>query len=182
VKAPNVQVTSSALELNKAGFGAFVLREVSGTLAFIEQGKKAAAEILPKVEEAAKSNSTVDLSQISGYKFDFRFKNRTRDLKKKVAYDIRLKPLQNFGLFLVEQYIPVNSDYTCLGGVADISKSIDGKPVKVMVPDQGSGIMAVYAGAAQNVKKGMSKRTILNMAIGVLFVIAALWVLSTLFY
>jgi len=168
VKAPNLQATSSVLILNKTG---------SGATNVIEQGKEAAAEILPKIEEASNSNSTVDLSKIPSFKVKPYFQNRIKDLKK----GLNALEIPN-GLFLVEQYIPANSDYTCLGGVADISKSIEGKPVKVMVPDQGSGIMAVYAGAAQNVKKGMSKRTILNMAIGVLFVIAALWVLSTLFY
>jgi hypothetical protein len=181
VKAPNVQVTSSALELNKAGIGASVLRELSGSLAYIKQGKEAAAEIMPHIEEAANSNNTVDLSQISGFKFNLRFKNRIRDLKGNITNDIHLNLLQNFGLFLVEQYIPVNSDYTCLSGAADINKSIEGKPVKVMVPDQGKGTMAVYAGAAQNVKKGMSKRTLLNMAIGILFIIGALGLLSFYF-
>jgi len=181
VKAPNVQVTSSALELNKAGIGASVLRELSGSLAYIKQGKEAAAEIMPHIEEAANSNSTVDLSQISGFKFDLHFKDRIRDLKGNITNDIHLNLLQNFGLFLVEQYIPVNSDYTCLSGAADINKSIEGKPVKVMVPDQGRGTMAVYAGAAQNVKKGMSKRTLLNMAIGILFIIGALGLLSFYF-
>jgi len=181
VKAPNVQAISGAIELNKAGIGATVLRELSGSLAYIKQGKEAAAEIMPHIEEAANKNSTVDLSQIPDFKFDFHFKNRIRDLKRDITNDIHLKPLQNFGLFLVEQYIPVNSDYTCLGGAADINKSIDGKPVKVMVPDQGKGTMAVYAGAAQNVKKSMSKRTLLNMAIGILFIIGALGLLSLYF-
>jgi len=181
VKAPNVQVTSTALELNKAGVGATILRELSGTLAYIKQGREAAAKIIPHIEEAANNNSTVDLSQISGYKFDLRFKNKIRDLKDKVTNDISLKLLQNFGLFLVEQYIPVNSDYTCVGGAADTSKSIDGKPVKVMVPDQERGTMAVYAGVAQNIKKNISKRTLLNMTVGVLFIIVALGILSALF-
>jgi len=83
-----------------------------------------------------------------------------------------------FRLFLVEQYIPVNSDYTCLGGAADTDKSIDDKPVKVLVPDQERGTMAVYAGATQNARKRISKQTLLNMAVGVLFVIAALGLLS----
>jgi len=177
VKAPNVQVTSTAIELNKAGIGATVLRELSGTLAYIKHGREATAKIMPYIAEAAKIHSTVDLSQIPGYKFDFRFKNRIRDLKEKVTDDISLKPLQNFGLFLVEQYIPVDLDYTCLGGAADTSKSIDGKPVKVMVPDQGRGTMAVYAGAAENIKKSISKRALLNMVIGILFIIAALGLL-----
>jgi len=181
VKAPNVQAISGAIELNKAGIGATVLRELSGSLAYIKQGKEAAAEIMPHIEEAANNNSTVDLSQIPGYKFNFHFKDRIRDLKGNITNDIHLNMLQNFGLFLVEQYIPANSDYTCLGGAADINKSIDGKPVKVMVPDQGRGTMAVYAGAAQNVKKSMSKRTLLNMVIGILFVIAALGLLSLYF-
>jgi len=180
VKAPNVQVTSTALELNKAGVGAAILRELSGTLAYIKQGREATAKIIPHIEEAANNNSTVDLSQISDYKFDLRFKNKIRDLKDKVTNDISLKLLQNFGLFLVEQYIPVNSDYTCVGGAADTSKNIEGKPVKVMVPDQERGAMAVYAGAAQNIKN-ISKRTLLNMAVGVLFIIVALGILSALF-
>jgi len=181
VKAPNVQAISGAIELNKAGVGAAVLRELSGSLAYIQQGKEAAAEIMPHIEEAANNNSTVDLSQIPGYKFNFYFKDRIRDLKGNITNDIHLNMLQNFGLFLVEQYIPANSDYTCLGGAADINKSIDGKPVKVMVPDQGRGTMAVYSGTAQNVKKGISKRAWLNMAIGILFIIAALGLLSLYF-
>jgi len=181
VKAPNVQAISGAIELNKAGIGAAVLRELSGSLAYVKQGKEAAAEIMPHIEEAANKNSTLDLSQIPGYKFNFYFKDRIRDLKGNITNDIHLNMLQNFGLFLVEQYIPANSDYTCLGGAADINKSIDGKPVKVMVPDQGSGTMAVYAGAAQNLKKGISKRAWLNMGIGILFIIFALVPLSLYF-
>jgi hypothetical protein len=181
VKAPNVQAISGAIELNKAGVGAAVLRELSGSLAYIQQGKEAAAKIMPHIEEAANNNSTVDLSQIPGYKFNFYFKDRIRDLKGNITNDIHLNMLQNFGLFLVEQYIPANSDYTCLGGAADINKSIDGKPVKVMVPDQGRGTMAVYAGVAQNIKKNISKRTLLNMTVGVLFIIVALGILSALF-
>jgi len=181
VKAPNVQAISGAIELNKAGVGAAVLRELSGSLAYIQQGKEAAAEIMPHIEEAANNNSTVDLSQIPGFKFNFHFKDRIRDLKGNITNDIHLNMLQNFGLFLVEQYIPANSDYTCLGGAADINKSIDGKPVKVMVPDQGRGTMAVYSGTAQNVKKGISKRAWLNMAIGILFIIAALGSISLYF-
>jgi hypothetical protein len=86
-----------------------------------------------------------------------------------------------FRLFLIEQYIPANSDYTCLGGVADTDKSIDGKPVKLLVPDEGSGIMAVYAGTTQNARKRIGKQTLLNMVVGVLFVIVALGILSALF-
>jgi len=181
VKAPNVQAISGAIELNKAGVGAAVLRELSGSLAYIQQGKEAAAEIMPHIEEAANKDSTVDLSQIPGFKFNFHFKDRIRDLKGNITNDIHLNMLQNFGLFLVEQYIPANSDYTCLGGAADINKSIEGKPVKVMVPDQSRGTMAVYAGAAQNVKKSMSKRALLNIGIGILFIVFALVLLSFYF-
>jgi len=167
VKAPNLQATSSVLILNKTGGGATNV---------IEQGKEAAAEILPQIEEASNSNSTVDLSKIPNFKVKPYFQNRIKDLKK----GLNALEIPN-GIFLVEQYIPVNSDYTCLGGVADISKSIDGKPVKVMVPDQGSGIMAVYVGAAENIKKSISKRTMLNIAIGVMFIIGALVLLSFYF-
>jgi len=182
MKAPNVQVTSSAFGVNKVGFGAPVVRKLSGPFAYVEQGNEAAAEIMPHIEEAANSNSTVDLSQISDFKFNLLFKNRIRDIKEGITpNEMHMKALQSFRLFLVEQYIPANSEYTCLGGAADISKSIDGKPVKVMVPDQDRGTMAVYAGAAQNVKRGMSKRILLNMAIGILFIIVALGLLSLYF-
>ena len=167
VKAPNLQATSSVLILNKTG---------SGATNVIEQGKEAAAEILPQIEEASNSNSTVDLSKIPSFKVKPYFQNRIKDLKN------GLNSLEiPDGIFLVEQYIPVNSDYTCLGGVADTDRSVDGKPVKVMVPDQGRGTMAVYAGAAENIKKSISKRTMLNIAIGVLFIIGALVLLSFYF-
>jgi len=161
VKAPNLQVILNAFGLNVLGIN------------------EAAAEIMPHIEEAANNNSTVDLSQISSYKFNLIVKNKIRDLKENITqYDVHMRSTFKFRLFLVEQYIPVNSDYTCLGGAADTDKSIDDKPVKVLVPDQERGTMAVYAGATQNARKRISKQTLLNMAVGVLFVIAALGLLS----
>jgi len=164
VKAPNLQVILNAFGLNVLGIN------------------EAATEIMSHIEEAANNNSTVDLSQISSYKFNLIVKNKIRDLKEDITeYDVHQISTFKFRLFLIEQYIPVNSDYTCLGSVADTDKSIDGKPVKLLVPDEGSGIMAVYAGTTQNARKRIGKQTLLNMVVGVLFVIVALGILSALF-
>ncbi|MFP3215322.1 MAG: hypothetical protein RXR32_02110, partial [Candidatus Micrarchaeota archaeon] len=161
VKAPNLQVILNAFGLN------------------VLEINEAATEIMSHIEEAANNNSTVDLSQISGYKFNLIVKNKIRDLKEDITeYDVDYISTFKFRLFLIEQYIPANSDYTCLGGVADTDKSIDGKPVKLLVPDEGSGIMAVYAGTTQNARKRIGKQTLLNMVVGVLFVIVALGILS----
>ena len=44
-------------------------------------------------------------------------------------------------LYLVEQYIPINEDYTIIGGFADTGEMINMKPVKVTVPDMSTGIL-----------------------------------------
>ncbi|MGC8586756.1 MAG: hypothetical protein ACP5K9_00485 [Candidatus Micrarchaeia archaeon] len=178
IKAPNLEVISNAFEINKRGIGAALVREISGGIAYITQGKQLANELLPKITDAANSNSTVDLSQLQGFNIKPYFSNRIIDFKGKLTNYFHLNALQNFAFFLLEQYIPVNSDYTCLGAAADINKSIEGKPVKVLVPEQQRGIMAVKAGQAQNATKGIGKRTIINLAIGVIFAIAAFYVLS----
>jgi hypothetical protein len=46
-------------------------------------------------------------------------------------------------LYLVEQYIPINEDYTIIGGFADTGETINMKPVKVTVPDMSTGILEV---------------------------------------
>lgn len=179
-KAPNVEVISNAFRIEKEGLASKAGRFLpGGEVVYFKEGKDLANELLPKLTEAANKNSTIDLSQIPGFKFNQIFSNKARDIKSRLGnYEFRLSTFENFAFFLMEQYTPVNSDYTCIGAAADINKNIEGKPVKVLVPDQQSGIMAVKVGNEQKATSGMSKRTLINIAAGILFIIAAFYLLS----
>ena len=42
---------------------------------------------------------------------------------------------------MIVEIIPINEDYTIIGGFADTGKRIDMKSVKVTVPDMSKGIL-----------------------------------------
>lgn len=175
IKARNVETFFNEFIIYKEGLsGILNLTLATFTSEGFKEGKQLAAELLPQIIEATKNNKTVNLSQIPGFKFTQHFNNCVVDLKAGVP----IHSDQNFAYFLVENYIPINSDYTCLGGAADSNKSIEDKPVKILTPDQSRGIMAVKAEATQNIAKSMNKTSTLNFIFGVLFIIAALYILS----
>ena len=177
MKVPSLEVVSGSFEISKEGLVKPELKVITDQLAYAEPGKKLAEELLPKIADAANNNTTLDISQLPGFKFKPYFTNKIRYLKAGIGGNFNPN-MQNFAFYLLEQHIPVNYDYTCLGSAADIGKSIDGKPVKAFVSDPQTHTMAVNAGMMQNTTKGISKLTIIDLAFGTLWVITAFYVLS----
>ncbi|MEM3572567.1 MAG: hypothetical protein QW530_02460 [Candidatus Micrarchaeaceae archaeon] len=177
-KAPDVHAAARLIEVipKNKNFGASVAAAFGDPNPEIERGRQIAEEIMPLLSEAAKSNTSANLLQLQDFDFKPRFAGKIINLKGGIQGFVRSFSFMGSGftVFILETYIPSGSTYTCLGGAADIGKSIDNKPVKVFVPDQRSGVMAVHSGEAQKVTKGMSKQSIISLAFGALLLIGAL--------
>jgi len=75
-------------------------------------------------------------------------------------------------LYLVEQYILVNEDYTIIGGFADTREMIDMKPVKVTVLDMSTGILEVHL--LNFYRNEFIKKAIVNITLETIFLIAGI--------
>ncbi|MEM0124577.1 MAG: hypothetical protein QXF41_03495 [Candidatus Micrarchaeaceae archaeon] len=177
-KAPDVHAMARLIEVipKNKNFGASVEAGFGYVNPDIKIGRQIAEEIMPLLNEAANSNTSANLLQLQDLDFKPQFAGKIINLKRSVQEFVKPSDFMEGGLpvVILETYIPSGSTYTCLGGAADIGKSIDNKPVKVFVPDQRSGTMAVHSGEAQKVTKGMSKQTIISLAFGILLLIGAL--------
>jgi len=117
--------------------------------------KKISDEVLQYIKDAASKNIQIDSSYIKNYDFKL-WNSGTRNLKMYPGgyelifpeIDKGTKGKRNLikrpapgRVYLIEQYIPINEDYTVIGGFADTGEMIDMKPVKVTVPDMSTGIL-----------------------------------------
>jgi len=140
-------------------------------------------EILQYIKYAANSNIQANLSYIKNYEFIIG-KDIIRNLKRYIfGWEFRNSIFHNksgvkinlwnydnqIHLYLVEQYIPINEDYTIIGGFADTGEMIDMKPVKVTVPDMSTGILEVHL--LNLYRKEFIRRAIANITLGTIFLI-----------
>ena len=137
--------------------------------------------VMPLIKDAEKNKSNIDLSQISAQIPDVNLNPVPRKWTTVDPHD--LTPAFNalYNLTITEICLPVNSDYTCIGGVADTGKMLNGKPVKVLVPDRNNGIMMVRSGTAQKITKQISKATYAKIILAAILIIAALGSISLYF-
>ena len=149
-KAPIVEVRTNIIEIIPNN-----LQDHKIKLLNFNDAKRISNEILPYIKYAANNNTQANLSYIKNYKFIIG-NDIIRNLKRYIP-DVELRYSifhnkvgvkinswtyysQNH-LYLVEQYIPINEDYTIVGGFADTGEMINMKPVKFTVPDMSTGIL-----------------------------------------
>jgi hypothetical protein len=140
-------------------------------------------EILQYIKYAANNSIQVNLSYIKNYEFIIG-KDIIRNLKAYIlSIELRNSIFHNKSgvkinswdydnqnhLYLVEQYIPINEDYTIIGGFADTGEMINMKSVKVTVPDMSTGILEVHL--LNFYRKEFIRRAIVNITLGTIFLI-----------
>jgi hypothetical protein len=76
-------------------------------------------------------------------------------------------------LSFMESIIPAESGFT-LGKIVDVKKSFNGKPVKAMIYDQGTGLLAFKNGTEASFEKRKTLEDYVIMGVGVLLVVGAL--------
>ena len=149
-KAPNIEVRTNIIEIIPNN-----LQDHKIKLSNFNDAKRISDEILPYIKYTENNNAQANLSYIKNYEFIIG-DSITGNLKEYVLFDeLRDSILSNKSgvkihlwkyerqnhLYLVEQYIPINEDYTIIGGFADTGEIINMKPVKVTVPDMSTGIL-----------------------------------------
>jgi len=134
--------------------------------------------IMPSIKEAEKNKSNIDLSQISAQIPDVKLNPLSGGWISLDMNGLNMAKYSQFNFTLTEICLPLNSDYTCIGGVADTGKMLNGKPVKVLVPDRNNGIMMVRSGTAQQITKQISKATYAKIILAAILIIAALGSIS----
>jgi len=137
--------------------------------------------IMPSIKEAEKNKSNIDLSQISAQIPDVKLNPLSGGWISLDMNGLNMAKYSQFNFTLTEICLPLNSDYTCIGGVADTGKMLNGKPVKVLVPDRNNGIMMVRSGTAQQITKQISKATYAKIILAAILIIAALGSISLYF-
>jgi len=152
-KAPTVEVRTKIIEIIPNNPQDHKIK-----LSNFNDAKRISDEVLQYIKYAANNNTQANLSYIKNYKFIIG-KDIIRNLKRPIP-DVELENSilhnkvgvkinswtyynQNH-LYLVEQYIPINEDYTIIGGFADTGEAINMKTVKVTVPDISTGILEVH--------------------------------------
>ena len=170
-KAPIVEVRTNIIEIKSSN---------------LSNAKKISDEILQYIKYAANNNIQANLSYIKNYEFIIG-KDIIRNLKRYIfslelrnsmfhnKSGVKINPLNydnQSHLYLVEQYIPINEDYTIVGGFADTGEMIDMKPVKVTIPDMSTGILEVHL--LNFYRNEFIKRAIINITIGTIFLIAGI--------
>jgi hypothetical protein len=149
-KSPTVEVRTNIIEIIPNNSQNHKIK-----LSNIANAKIISDEILQYIKYAANNNIQTNLSYIKNYEFiigkdiirnlkryipDVELRNSIFHNKAGVKIDSWKYERQNH-LYLVEQYIPINEDYTIVGGFADTGEMINMKPVKVTVPDMSTGIL-----------------------------------------
>jgi len=155
-------------------------------LSHIADAKRISDEILQYIKYAANNNIQTNLSYIKNYEFIIG-NDIIRNLKKYVlGVELRNSIFHNKAgvkidswnydnrnhLYLVEQYIPINEDYTIVGGFADTGEMINMKPVKVTVPDISTGILEVRLSNAY--RNEFIKKAIANIILGIIYLITGI--------
>jgi len=145
-KAPTVEVRTNIIEIMPNNSQNHKIK-----LSNFNDAKRISDEILPYIKYAANNNTQANLSYIKDYKFTIK-NSKIRNLKRYVdsvelcssIIHTRIGEICKYDsrnlLYLVEQYIPINEDYTIIGGFADTGEMINMKPVKFTVPDISTGI------------------------------------------
>jgi len=183
-KAPNIEVRTNIIDIQPHNLQNHIWKSIS-----IDDARKISDEVLQYIKYAASKNIQVDLSYIKNYDFKL-WNSGTRNLKMypegneliflRINKGARVKrnliePLKPYHVYLIEQYIPINEDYTIIGGFADTGKMIDMKPVKVTVPDMSTGILWL------SITKIFGREFILWAALDIFFGIGFLiWVILVL--
>jgi hypothetical protein len=180
-KAPTVEVRTNIIEIIPNNSQNHKIK-----LSHFSNAKRISDEILPYIKYAANNNAQANLSYIKNYKFIIG-NDIIRNLKR-VIHSVELKNSifhnklgvkmnswnydnQNH-LYLVEQYIPINEDYTIIGGFADTGEMINMKPVKVTVPDISTGILEV---CLSNIYRNeFIKKAIVNITLGIIYLITGI--------
>lgn len=151
-KAPIVEVRTNIIEIIPNNSQNHKIKILN-----FNDAKRISDEILQYIKYAANNNTQANLFYIKNYKFIIG-NDIIRNLKRYIP-DVELKNsifhnksgvkisswnyVNQNHLYLVEQYIPINEDYTIIGGFADTGEMINMKPVKVTVPDMSTGILEV---------------------------------------
>jgi hypothetical protein len=149
-KAPNIEVRTNIIEIIPNSSQDQKIKSPN-----FNDAKRISDEILPYIKYAANNNTQANLSYIKNYEFiigdsitgnlkEYVLFDKLRDsiLRNKSGVKIHLWKYEHQNhLYLVEQYIPINEDYTIIGGFADTGEMINMKPVKVTVPDMSTGIL-----------------------------------------
>jgi hypothetical protein len=151
-KATNIEVRANIIDIQPHNLQNHIWKSTRIDV------KKISDEILQYIKYAASKNIQIDLSYIKNYDFKL-WSSGTRNLKAypegyewifseinkgtEVKGNLMRSPAPG-RIYLIEQYIPINEDYTIVGGFADTGEMINMKPVKVTVPDMSTGILWVY--------------------------------------
>jgi len=182
-KAPIVEVRTNIIEIIPNSSQDNKIKSPN-----FNDAKRISDEILPYIRYAANNNAQANLSYIKNYEFIIG-NSITTNLKENVSFDeLRNSIFSNKSgvkihlwkyehqnhLYLIEQYIPINEDYTIIGGFADTGEMINMKPVKVTVPDMSTGILWL------SIKKIFGREFIAWAALDILFGIGFL-ILAILF-
>ncbi|MFP3289703.1 MAG: hypothetical protein RXN31_00590 [Candidatus Nanopusillus acidilobi] len=148
-KASNIEVRANIIDIQPHNLQNHIWKSTKIDV------KKISDEVLQYIKDAASKNIQIDLSYIKNYDFKL-WNSGTRNLKMYPGGYELIFPEINKGtkgkrnlikhpapgrIYLIEQYIPINEDYTIIGGFADTGEMIDMKPVKVTVPDMSTGIL-----------------------------------------
>jgi len=152
--------------------------------------KKISDEVLQYIKDAASKNIQIDLSYIKNYDFKL-WNSGTRNLKMypggyelifseinkgtRVKGNLIKRPAPGC-IYLIEQYIPINEDYTIIGGFADTGEMIDMKPVKVTVPDMSTGIL--WLSITRIFGREFIGWGALDIFFGIGFLILTIWILT----
>ena len=152
-KSPIVEVRTNIIEIMPNNSQNHKIKLLN-----FNDAKRISDEILQYIKYAANNNTQANLSYIKNYKFiigndiirnlkryipDVELSNSIFHNKVGVKINSWTYYSQNH-LYLVEQYIPINEDYTIIGGFADTGEMINMKPVKFTVPDMSTGILEFH--------------------------------------
>jgi len=184
-KAPIVEVRANIIDIQPHNLQNHIWKSTRIDV------KKISDEVLQYIKYAASKNIQIDLSYIKNYDFKL-WNSGTRSLKMYPEdYELifpginkRTKAKGNLikrpapgRVYLIEQYIPINEDYTIIGGFADTGEMIDMKPVKVTVPDMSTGILWL------SITKIFGREFIvwaaLDIFFGIVFLILVILILTT---
>jgi hypothetical protein len=180
-KAPIVEVRTNIIEIIPNNSQSHKIK-----ISNFNDAKRVSDEILQYIKYAANNNIQMNLSYIKNYEFiigndiirnlkryipDVELKNSIFHNKSGVKINSWDYDNQNH-LYLVEQYIPINEDYTIIGGFADTGEMINMKSVKVTVPDMSTGILEVRL--SNIYRNEFIKKAIANITLGIIYLITGI--------
>jgi len=180
-KAPTVEVRTNIIEIIPNNSQNHKIK-----LSNIANAKIITDEILQYIKYAANNNIQINLSNIKNYEFiigndiirNLKKYVLSGELRNSIFHDKAGVKIDSWNydsqnhLYLVEQYIPINEDYTIVGGFADTGEMIDMKPVKVTVPDISTGILEVRL--SNFYRNEFIKKAIANIILGIIYLITGI--------